>query len=280
MTESDTISSGREVHQEEQYIKKRSASKGQYRGKSGRDMIVRFLKTEEITEERWRGMWESLSAERQQKARTCGTGKGQLQSVAAGFLLETMLKESKIDPPYHYKTTENGRPYLLLPDGGCGEERGIFFSISHTDGMVACALDHGPVGIDVEPLDEKKAGRLGKRISGRFFTEEEKRYLEEIMCREKDGKISDFTQAFYSIWTCKEAAAKFLDQPLTKVIGRVNCVKRVSEQNSPERQEYVLRKELMCDGQQMRLRFMREKGNAADYMVAICSAAENGGENH
>ena len=105
-------------------------------------------------------------------------------------LLHSMLKEHfGIENPQILKT-ENGKPYV--------NNEGVFFSISHTHGLVAVAVADSPVGIDCE-LIIKKSKEDAKRFSARFFTQGEFDYLSE----------KDFNSLeFFKLWTAKEAVIK------------------------------------------------------------------------
>jgi 4'-phosphopantetheinyl transferase len=77
----------------------------------------------------------------------------------------------------------------------------VAFSLSHTNGMVACAVTSAAaVGVDVERLDR---GVDAAKIAARFFAPEETAQLTRL-----DG---DARRAhFCDIWTLKEALVKAL----------------------------------------------------------------------
>jgi 4'-phosphopantetheinyl transferase len=76
----------------------------------------------------------------------------------------------------------------------------LFLSLSHSDGVVACALSSDPVGIDVE---HARPGRDVARLA-------------EIACSPRECEslaalgAADATAMFYRIWTLKEAWLKRL----------------------------------------------------------------------
>ncbi len=49
-------------------------------------------------------------------------------------------------------------------ENGKWECKELFFSLSHSDGMVAAALSSSPVGVDIESLESIKSERLQNRI--------------------------------------------------------------------------------------------------------------------
>jgi 4'-phosphopantetheinyl transferase len=85
---------------------------------------------------------------------------------------------------------EHGKPYLAeYPD--------FHFNISRAGRYVVCAFSGAPVGIDIEviaPVDMK--------IVERFFAKSEKEYIFEQMLESAQW------EAFYRVWTMKEACIK------------------------------------------------------------------------
>ncbi len=78
------------------------------------------------------------------------------------------------------KRQEQGKPYFTnLP---------LFFSISHSGGLVALAVSENDVGIDVEPLRDISR-QVGKRYLG-VDTDDKKVLLREWVRRESYGKLT------------------------------------------------------------------------------------------
>lgn len=87
---------------------------------------------------------------------------------------------------------EFGKPYLKnknYPD--------IHYNISHTKGVIVCAVSNEPIGIDIERIK-----KLNKRIAERFFTKNEQNYIFS-----DNGKQDE---RFIEIWTKKEAYVKWI----------------------------------------------------------------------
>ena len=115
-------------------------------------------------------------------------------------LLKELLAQIGIDS-YSIAIGESGKPYL--------EGLDYHFSISHSHGLVICAIADVPIGVDIErltPISKDKARLLGER----FFTDEENERLQ------KDEYSS---KTFYFIWTRKEALSKLLGTPLMSSIS-------------------------------------------------------------
>ena len=80
----------------------------------------------------------------------------------------------------------SGKPCLRgLPD--------VHFNISHTKGLVACAMSQKPVGIDVERIKPYPKSVLRK------MTERERFYIQHAVNPD---------EAFMRVWTIKEAVIK------------------------------------------------------------------------
>ena len=82
--------------------------------------------------------------------------------------------------------TSSGKPFFL--------DCPLHFSLSHTRGMVCCALSAFPVGVDVEGLRP-----IREALVRRVCTEEEYAWL---------AAQKDRDAAFLSLWTLKESVMK------------------------------------------------------------------------
>lgn len=82
----------------------------------------------------------------------------------------------------------------------------IDFSISHTKGLVICALSDRSIGADVEKIREFHQGLLRK-----VCTDREAAYI-----LEKDSQ-----ERFFRIWTLKEAYLKATGQGITVPLGKL-----------------------------------------------------------
>ena len=119
---------------------------------------------------------------------------GKIPSAAAEglYALSLLRKRGERFYPLESKSikllrNENGKPYF--------ENSTIRFNISHSRGVVACAItDVGEIGVDIEASDLLPERADG--IMSRFFSQAE--------CEMMAGDITEFKRA----WTKKEAAAK------------------------------------------------------------------------
>ena len=83
-----------------------------------------------------------------------------------------------------------GKPFLVnFPN--------VHYNISHTKGLVVCAISDNYVGIDVERIKP-----FNKRIVERFFSENEREYI--FASKENQD------ERFAEIWTKKESYVKWI----------------------------------------------------------------------
>ncbi len=99
---------------------------------------------------------------------------------------------------------DGGKPYF-------SHSKALSFSLSHTHGICAAALSDTPntcLGLDIEVYDRNiDTSALAKR----FFCENE--YTSFLQCGETQ-------EAFFDLWTAKEAAAKLTGNGLTSILKK------------------------------------------------------------
>lgn len=124
--------------------------------------------------------------------------------TAAHALARAVLSEATGHPTDHwrYEKAPFGKPAL---HPGCAVG-GLRFNISHTRGMVACALGwRDELGVDVEAADR----RTDFRIADRFFAPEEARVV-TVAAPEERARL------FFRFWTLKEAFIKATGEGLRR----------------------------------------------------------------
>lgn len=98
-----------------------------------------------------------------------------------------------------------GKPYLV-------DYPNVYFSISHTKGVIACAISDNPVGIDIESIRKPDL-----RVVEYYFSQQEQKYIfadnEKLNIR------------FTEVWTKKEAFLKFLGTGIELPIQKFNVLK-------------------------------------------------------
>ena len=112
-------------------------------------------------------------------------------------LVRTMLSRYAPVTPAQWRfiTNVHGRPEILERPAGAPDLR---FNISHTDGLIACAVTIGrEVGVDVEHINRL----LTHDVAGRFFAPDEVADLRRLPDDEQ-------RRVFFDYWTLKEAYIK------------------------------------------------------------------------
>ena len=140
-------------------------------------------------EQLYRRLYSGLDASRRAKADRFRFEKDKRLSVAAGVLLQYALQRENVREP-SIEVAPNGKPYLV------GEE-GVYFNLSHSEGMVMCAVAGQEVGCDVE-----KKTVLDRRLAEYVMTEYE---LGRIYGLESETQQQEM---FFRLWTLKESYMK------------------------------------------------------------------------
>ena len=123
-------------------------------------------------------------------------GSAGIESAEAYLLLQEMLRDAGVSlHGLKLLTDDNGKPFLNISSS---------FSLSHSKGLLACALATDgaerdcPIGVDVECFARMSDAQM-RRIAERWFTASERISFAEEPSEEK----------FLAIWTGKEAMAKY-----------------------------------------------------------------------
>ena len=141
-----------------------------------------------------------ISQERQERIARMAVNGDKVRSLFAELLIRYEASE-QLGADFNlleFGKNEFGKPFII-------GESGYDFSVSHSGKAVAFAGENTDVGrvrvgLDVERIRRRKSG-----VSGRFFTENEIKFIEE-------GKTPD--EVFFEIWTKKEAYSKMLGKGL------------------------------------------------------------------
>ncbi len=124
---------------------------------------------------------ESSAAELLLIRALCGRVSGQDSAAAR--------QSSRISVPLHIAERRDGKPYLAdYPD--------LHYNLSHSGGMVLCALGDEEVGADVQIWQPDRIG-----LAEKICTAEERQAL-----RAAENPV----RAFFDLWTAKEAYLKYL----------------------------------------------------------------------
>lgn len=153
-------------------------------------------------------MSQVLSPPEREQSRRFAFDRDRRSYIAAHWLLRTALSRYLAVEPVRWEFTSGlfGKPRIAAPSEGVS----LQFNLSHSSGIVACAVTRaGEVGVDVETVATREFLDLARR----FFAPAEVRQLEGL---------SEFQrpQAFYRIWTLKEAYIKARGEGLSLDLSR------------------------------------------------------------
>lgn len=129
--------------------------------------------------------------------------------AAAHALLRATLSRYGDRAPgrWSFGKSTNGKPFLI-DEGGFRAS----FSLSHTHGMVACAVTaDADVGVDVECVDRDVDTAS---IAARFFAPAEAAHLATL---DEDARRDEF----FDLWTLKEALVKALGAGMAFSLNRL-----------------------------------------------------------
>ena len=136
--------------------------------------------------------------------------RDQRDYAAAHALLRTSLSRYADVAPgsWQFREAPGGKPSLVLGDG----MPPLSFNLSHTHGLVACAIASGSdVGIDVESVDRD----VGDGVAERFFSESENADLRQ--CASEPLRA----RRFIELWTLKEAYVKAIGKGLSHPLDSI-----------------------------------------------------------
>lgn len=176
-----------------------TAARGQGAGRAlprGR-VVVRWIATENVdaeTEYGWRALLDDAERARADRFHFASD---RTAFTAAHALTRTMLTWFGGLPPQAWRFVPgvHGKPEI---DPVLGHP-GLRFNLSHTRGLVACAVAReDDVGLDVEAVDRSATGTA---IAERFFTPDE---IALITACPPDAQ----REVFFRLWTLKEAVMK------------------------------------------------------------------------
>jgi 4'-phosphopantetheinyl transferase len=162
------------------------------------DIHVWFRATDALDEAAIAAAASVLSDEERAHYRRLHVARDARDYAAAHALLRQALSLGGDQAPaeWRFEKTPAGKPFLIAEGAHPAS-----FSLSHTRGMVACAVTSGAeVGVDVEWVDRQVD--VGA-IAARFFAPAETAQLVEL-------KGDARRDRFFDLWTLKEALVKAL----------------------------------------------------------------------
>ncbi len=186
-----------------------------------------------FTEEGLKALLPLVSEVRRKKAERFLKIEDKIRCIYA----EILLKKVHPDMIDGFLTDKNGKPYI---PGGAP------FSISHSGKYVAVMVGEG--GIDIQQVKDVNDGVIKRVIS--------KAELEFLSAQE------DKTDAFFKLWTLKEAAVKAMGTGFKLSPAEIECAEKKG-----------IKKSIDVNGKQMYLSAFDLDG----YKLAVCGETEAGG---
>ncbi len=132
--------------------------------------------------------YELLPESRKRKVDNFRFDRDKKLSAGAYLILDKMLEEENITKPI-FKTHKYGKAYI-------SNYKNIYFNLSHSSKIVACAISDREVGIDVELIDPA----IDLNIARHYFFNSE---YENII------KSKNPADEFFNYWVLKESYMKF-----------------------------------------------------------------------
>ncbi|MEZ6016744.1 MAG: 4'-phosphopantetheinyl transferase superfamily protein [Planctomycetota bacterium] len=146
------------------------------------------------------------AAERERRARFRSARLRHDFLIARALVRTTLARYTGVDPrALTFDVGAHGRPDLAAVHGST-----VSFNLSHTRGLIACALVDGhAVGVDVEDRERKTKT---SEVAERFFSTKEVAALRALPASQQQAR-------FFEYWTLKEAYIKARGMGLAIPLG-------------------------------------------------------------
>jgi 4'-phosphopantetheinyl transferase len=168
--------------------------------------LVAILADLDLPPGRLRELTASLNDRERQRAATFATDEWRNRwSAARGTLREVLARVLRIAPrAVALRYRPHGKPEL---DPACAPGAGeLRFNLSHSGGRALIGLARVEVGADVEYLKTRRTDDIARRF---FVPGEQERLFALAAAPERE-------QAFFRLWTCKEAFLKVTGEGLSR----------------------------------------------------------------
>ena len=155
-------------------------------------VVVRWLAVVGVDPAALAGWRAVLDDEERARADRFHFERDRVAYIGAHALTRTLLSAYGTLRPgaWRFEVGAHGKPALV--------QAGPCFNLSHTRGLVACAVAACAVGVDVEAMDRPQTG---EGIAGRYFTAVEQAQIAAVPEAERRA-------VFFRLWTMKEAVMK------------------------------------------------------------------------
>lgn len=161
-------------------------------------MKIYAIKVKEINKENLHKISEFIHREKKIKIQKLNHKEDKIRTLIGEVLIRNIIKENLAisNEDIVFEINRYGKPFLR-------DNPNFNFNISHSGNYVVCAIDHKPIGIDIEKIISIEY----KSISKNFFTSKELNFIME-------ENLNNQLNKFYEIWTLKESYVKACGQGL------------------------------------------------------------------
>ena len=172
---------------------------------------VRYRLTESLSQDDLDAAIALISSEERARRDRFHFARDRRDYAAAHALLRASLARAAGRPPgeWRFDAEPRGKPTLQPGDPARGS---LSFNLSHTHGLVACAIASGAdLGVDVERIDR---GANADGIAGRYFAASEIAWLRAVPAKA-------YAARFITLWTLKEAYLKATGEGISESLTKM-----------------------------------------------------------
>jgi 4'-phosphopantetheinyl transferase len=155
-----------------------------------------------------------LSSERIRKVERFRHDEDKVRSIVGELLVRIVLQEvwGIPDEEIRFRRNAYGKPFLVRSSASRHPE--IYFNISHAGNWVVVAVDHAPLGLDVEKMHVRD---YDCSVIERFFSRREQLHIAH---KPDAGRLL----TFYQIWTLKESYSKAIGRGLARSMDSYSLI--------------------------------------------------------
>jgi 4'-phosphopantetheinyl transferase len=166
--------------------------------------VLYYFNVDEIRDCEIREYLQQLPAFMQQEVMKYRNAVDQKSRLAARLMLCESLRTSGVDDwQYKWRKNDHNKPFI---------EGWKPFNISHSGKLVIFCYADGPIGVDIEKIQNIQHGELL-----RYFHPEEQKFIRSS---------ADKLDSFYEVWVKKEAFLKATGTGLVNGLSAFNCISK------------------------------------------------------
>lgn len=180
-------------------------------------MIWSFYNTNSMSEQEFTRYYRRMDSSKKERVNRTIDETAKKSIVAADMLARSLIAEwfGIHADSVKFSIDEHGKPHATdLP---------IHFSVSHSKGIVVCAVSDKPIGVDIEYFRT-----INPKIIHRYCNDDELTYLN-----------ADPHTNFFELWTAKEAYAKLIGTGLAGM-GNVHLSEIKDRLHTVQTKDYFL----------------------------------------